>query len=60
MYEKISVLFLKYFPIKEFLFGEESVLILTAERLTEVHESPLSLTFPLDVTNQCFLKDKSK
>lgn len=55
IYEKISVLFLEYFPVKELLFGEEAVLFLLAEHLTKVNESLLSLTSLLDSTIQYFL-----
>lgn len=58
--EKISDLFLKYFPVKEFLFGEEAVLVPSTEQFTNVHGSSLCLTSLFNITIQCFFKGKTK
>lgn len=52
IFEKISDLFLKYFPVKEFLFGEEAVLVPCTEQLTKVCGSPLCLTSLFNITIQ--------
>lgn len=60
IFEKISDLFLKYFPVKEVLSGEEAVLVLSTEQLSKVHWRLLCLTSLFNIAIQCFFKREDK